>query len=240
VPLQHVWTAPVIPETVEFMKRFDVAVTTGFGSTEIGGAIARVDVDGTDLACCGRQAVDPRGYEVRVVDEHDREVPTGESGEVVTRGQHVMSGYWNRPEASAETLRGGWLHTGDLGRFDEAGNLTLVDRAKDVVITGGYNVYPREVEDVLLADPAVGDVAVIGVPDPEWGERVVAYLVASPGAAVDQAALDQRCLDAIARHKRPKEYRVVEELPRNTAGKVLKKELREIYAAGEEVANGAG
>jgi long-chain acyl-CoA synthetase len=180
------------------------------------------------------------GMRVRVFDENDEELPPGEVGEVVVDGPTVMSGYLDMPEETAQTLRGGWLHTGDLGRFDEAGNLTLVDRAKDVVITGGYNVYPREVEDVLLADPAVGDVAVIGVPDPEWGERVVAYLVASPGAAVDQAALDQRCLDAIARHKRPKEYRVVEELPRNTAGKVLKKELREIYAAGEEVANGAG
>jgi long-chain acyl-CoA synthetase len=138
-----------------------------------------------------------------------------------------MAGYLEAPEATAETLRNGWLHTGDVGVFDERGRLTLVDRAKDVVISGGYNVYPREVEDVLLADPAVADVAVVGLPDPEWGERVVAYVVAAPGAAVDEAVLDRRCLDAIARHKRPKEYRVIGELPRNSAGKVLKKELRE-------------
>ena len=120
---------------------------------------------------------------VRVVDENDDELPPGEVGEVVVDGPTVMSGYLDMPDETAEALRGGWLHTGDLGRFDAAGHLSLVDRAKDVVITGGYNVYPREVEDILLGDPAVGDAAVIGVPDPEWGERVVAYLVASPGSA---------------------------------------------------------
>ena len=146
-----------------------------------------------------------------------------------------MSGYLDMPEQTAETLRGGWLHTGDLGRFDASGNLWLVDRAKDVVITGGYNVYPREVEDVLLGDPSVGEVAVIGVPDPEWGECVVAYVVARPGAEIDESVLDRRCLESIARHKRPKSYRVVSELPRNSAGKVLKTALRERYvsAAGQ-------
>jgi long-chain acyl-CoA synthetase len=164
---------------------------------------------------------------VRVVGPDDSPLPPGEVGEVVVDGPTVMAGYLDMPEASAETLRGGWLHTGDLGRFDDTGHLTLVDRAKDVVITGGYNVYPREVEDVLLTDPAVADAAVIGVPDEEWGERIVAYLVAPSG--VDEAALDQLCLDTIARHKRPKEYRVVDELPRNAAGKVLKRELRDSY-----------
>jgi long-chain acyl-CoA synthetase len=137
-----------------------------------------------------------------------------------------MAGYLDLPEATAQTLRGGWLHTGDLGRFDERGHLTLVDRAKDVVITGGYNVYPSEVERVLLGDPAVAETAVVGVPDPDWGECVVAYVVAHPGAEIDTEALDSRCLDTIARYKRPREYRVVEELPRNSAGKVLKAELR--------------
>jgi long-chain acyl-CoA synthetase len=147
-----------------------------------------------------------------------------------------MSGYLDMPEETAEALRGGWLHTGDLGRCDAAGSFWLVDRAKDVVISGGYNVYPREVEEVLLGDPSVGDVAVIGVPDPEWGECVVAYLVAKPGAQIDESALDRRCLDSIARHKRPKSYRVVRQLPRNSAGKVLKTTLRERYVsvAGDE------
>jgi long-chain acyl-CoA synthetase len=137
-----------------------------------------------------------------------------------------MAGYLDLPEQTAETLRGGWLHTGDLGRFDDRGHLTLVDRAKDVVITGGYNVYPSEVEQVLLADPAVAEAAVVGVSDPEWGEAVVAYVVPRAGAEVDAGALDSRCLEAIARYKRPREYRVVEELPRNPSGKVLKNELR--------------
>jgi long-chain acyl-CoA synthetase len=163
---------------------------------------------------------------VRVVDGDDRPLPPGEVGEVVVDGPTVMSGYLGRPDATAETLRGGWLHTGDLGRFDAQGHLTLVDRAKDVVITGGYNVYPREVEDVLLADPAVAEAAVVGVPDAEWGERLVAFVVPAPARQPDAAALDGRCLAAIARHKRPKQYVVVEALPRNAAGKVLKTALR--------------
>jgi long-chain acyl-CoA synthetase len=168
------------------------------------------------------------GVDSRIVDPVTLvELPPGEVGEVVVDGPTVMAGYLDMPEASAETLRGGWLHTGDLGRFDETGHLTLVDRAKDVVISGGYNVYPREVEDVLLTDPAVADVAVLGVPDEEWGERVIAYVVAPNG--VDEGALDQLCLDTIARHKRPKEYVVIDELPRNAAGKVLKRSLRELY-----------
>ena len=168
---------------------------------------------------------------VRVVGEDDRPLPDGEVGEVVVDGPTVMAGYLDLPDASREALRGGWLHTGDLGRFGPGGHLTLVDRARDVVITGGYNVYPREVEDVLLAQPGVADAAIVGVPDPEWGERVVGYVVAEPGGAIDPEALDRRCLEAIARHKRPKEYVVVDELPRNPSGKVLKGALRERYAA---------
>jgi acyl-CoA synthetase (AMP-forming)/AMP-acid ligase II len=164
---------------------------------------------------------------VRVVDDDDRELAPGELGEVVVDGPTVMAGYVDLPEATADTLRGGWLHTGDIGAFDDRARLTLVDRAKEVIITGGYNVYPREVEDVLHLDPAVAEAAVIGLPDDQWGERVVAFVVPAAGAALDEVALDERCLDAIARHKRPKEYRVVRELPRNAAGKVLKRQLRE-------------
>jgi acyl-CoA synthetase (AMP-forming)/AMP-acid ligase II len=120
------------------------------------------------------------------------------------------------------------LHTGDLGRFDDRGFLTLVDRVKDVVITGGYNVYPSEVERVLRGDSTVAEVAVVGAPDDEWGECVVAFIVAREGAEVDTAALDARCLDAIARYKRPRRYVLLEELPRNSAGKVVKNELRGI------------
>jgi long-chain acyl-CoA synthetase len=193
-------------------------------------AIAAALEDGDDerLASVGTARFATR---VRVVDPEDRPLAAGEAGEVVVDGPTVMSGYLDLPQETAETLRGGWLHTGDLGRFDASGNLWLVDRAKDVVITGGYNVYPREVEDVLLGDPSVGEVAVIGVPDPEWGECVVAYVVARHGAEIDESALDRRCLESIARHKRPKSYRVVPELPRNSAGKVLKTALRERYVS---------
>jgi len=183
-----------------------------------------------DDAALGTVGVARIGTRVAVVDEGGSPMPPGEVGEVVVDGPTVMSGYLDLPAETAEALRGGWLHTGDLGRLDEGGLLTLVDRAKDVVITGGYNVYPREVEDVLLADPAVADVAIVGVPDAEWGERVVAFVVPAAGAALDAAVLDRRCLDAIARHKRPKEYRVVDALPRSAAGKVLKTALREEHA----------
>jgi long-chain acyl-CoA synthetase len=164
-----------------------------------------------------------------VVNSEGLELPPGETGEVVVDGPTVMAGYLDRPDETADTLRGGWLHTGDIGRFDSDGYLTLLDRAKDVVISGGYNVYPREVENVLLEDPAVADAAVLGVPDEEWGERVVAFVVPAAGG-LDSAALDRRCLDEIARHKRPKDYHVVDELPRNAAGKVLKRELRATLA----------
>lgn len=167
------------------------------------------------------------GMRVRVAGGHGAEMPPGEVGEVLADGPTVMSGYLDAPEETAATLKDGWLHTGDLGRFDADGRLTLVDRVKDMLISGGYNVYPREVEDVLLADASVADVAVLGVPDAEWGERVVAFVVTAAGAELDLAALDRRCLDQIARHKRPREYHPVTELPRNAAGKVLKRELRE-------------
>jgi long-chain acyl-CoA synthetase len=194
---------------------------TAMGADAIAEAIA--EDDEARLASVGVARFATR---VQVVDDDDRPLPPGEIGEVVVAGPTVMAGYLDLPEQTAETLRGGWLHTGDLGRFDDRGHLTLVDRAKDVVITGGYNVYPSEVEQVLLADPAVAEAAVVGVSDPEWGEAVVAYVVPRAGAEVDAGALDSRCLEAIARYKRPREYRVVEELPRNPSGKVLKNELR--------------
>ena len=167
------------------------------------------------------------GVEAAIFGEDDRPLPPGEVGEVVVRGDTVMAGYWNRPEASAAALRGGWLHTGDLGALDDRGFLTLLDRAKDLIISGGSNIYPREIEDVLIEDPAVAEVAVIGVPDPEWGESVMAVLVAAPGAKLDIGGLERRCLDCIARFKRPKHWRIVDALPKNSAGKVLKRELRE-------------
>jgi len=141
-----------------------------------------------------------------------------------------MAGYWENPEASALTLRGGWLHTGDVGVFDEDGFLTLKDRSKDLIISGGSNIYPREVEEVLLGHPDVAEVSVIARPDPEWGEIPVAYVVARSGVVIDAAVLDKRCLEHIARYKRPRDYCFVEELPKNNYGKLLKTELRRLDA----------
>jgi long-chain acyl-CoA synthetase len=173
--------------------------------------------------------------EVRVVDVEDRALPVGEAGEVVVRGDVVMAGYWKQPEATAEAMRGGWLHTGDVGSFDAEGYLTLHDRSKDLIISGGMNIYPREVEEALLRHPGVQAAAVVGRPDPEWGEAVVAFVVAADArAAPPVQELDRTCLDHIARYKRPKDYRFVEALPTNNYGKVVKRELREQLRADEE------
>ena len=170
--------------------------------------------------------------EVRVVDEEGNEVPVGEIGEIVVRGEVVMAGYWNNPEATAEAIRDGWLYTGDMGTFDDNGYLTLRDRSKDLIISGGMNIYPREVEEVLLRHEGVKAVAVVGKPDPEWGEAIVAFVVADDEAAKPTTeALDKTCLENIARYKRPKEYRFVDSLPTNNYGKVVKRELREILKA---------
>jgi long-chain acyl-CoA synthetase len=175
------------------------------------------------LGSCG---VPRTGVLVKVVDDDDRELPAGEVGEVVTNSDCVMEGYWENPAATAETLRGGWLHTGDLGSFDEDGFLTLRDRSKDMIISGGSNIYPREIEEVLLHHPDLVEVSVVGRPHREWGEEVVAFVVARPGAELVAETLDRLCLDHIARFKRPRQYRFVDTLPKNNYGKVLKTELR--------------
>jgi len=167
------------------------------------------------------------GIQVRLVDENDLDVPIGDIGEIIVRSDVTMLGYWNNPDASEKTLRGGWLHTGDLGTFDDLGFLTLRDRSKDVIISGGSNIYPREIEEILLRHGSVLETAVIGVPSAEWGEEVCAFVVVKPGTQVDAAALDKLCLDNIARFKRPKTYRFIDSLPKSNYGKILKTSLRE-------------
>lgn len=164
--------------------------------------------------------------EVIVADETGRELPNGETGEILVRGAAVMKGYWSNEEANASTLRHGWLWTGDMGVFDKDGFLTLKDRSKDLIISGGSNVYPREVEETLLQHPSVSEVSVVGKPDDKWGEIVVAFVVSSPATNADADDLDRFCLENIARFKRPKEYRFADALPKNNYGKVLKTELR--------------
>ncbi|MDU8909728.1 class I adenylate-forming enzyme family protein [Aestuariicoccus sp. MJ-SS9] len=171
--------------------------------------------------------------EVAVVDAEGQPVPPGTSGEIAVKGATVMAGYWRNPNATQDTLRQGWLMTGDMGVLDAEGYLTLQDRAKDMIISGGSNIYPREVEEVLLSHSAVREAAVLGRAHPEWGEEVVAFIAADPGS-VDAAALDALCLDRIARFKRPKAYVFVDDLPKNNYGKILKTALRDRLAGGGE------
>ncbi len=175
------------------------------------------------------------GVEVRIADEDGNALPTGETGEVVCRSDVSMHGYWNDPVATAKALRNGWLFTGDVGVLDEDGFLTLKDRSKDVIISGGSNVYPREVEEVLLLHPGVLEVSVIGRPSAEWGEEVVAMVVARQGHAPSARELDDVCLKNIARFKRPRQYFRLSELPKSAYGKILKTELRELLTRGSAV-----
>jgi acyl-CoA synthetase (AMP-forming)/AMP-acid ligase II len=178
------------------------------------------------LSSAGRSAL---GVEVRVVDQEGQPVAPGEPGEVLTRGDHVMGGYWNAQNRAdlSKSVVNGWLHTGDLGRLSQDGHLWLIDRLGDMIISGGYNIYPREVEDVVAEAPGVAEVAVVGVTDPDWGQRVVALVTARSGCVVDEAAVLEHCRERMASYKKPKEVRVVPAFPLNSTGKIAKKVLRE-------------
>jgi acyl-CoA synthetase (AMP-forming)/AMP-acid ligase II len=181
------------------------------------------------LASAGREVT---GVRVRVVDDDDCPVPAGQVGEIVVRGDLVMAGYWNQAAATAEALRGGWLHTGDLGRMDEDGYVYITDRKKDMIISGGANIYPREVEEAICAHPAVFEVAVIGVPDAVWGEAVKALVVLRPGASASEAEIVEHCRRSLASYKKPHSVEFLPELPKNAYGKILKRELRDRYWVG--------
>ncbi len=184
--------------------------------------LRKADHVGADDAVLGSVGYPRSGVEVAVLRADGSRADIGEIGEIACRGDVVMSGYWNNPESTAATLVDGWLHTGDVGSFDDRGYLTLRDRSKDVVISGGSNIYPREVEEVLLEHPRVEEVCVVGAPDADWGEIVVAFIVGS----ADPSDLDAHLLERIARFKRPKRYVFIDELPKSSYGKVLKRELR--------------
>ncbi len=164
--------------------------------------------------------------EVAVLEESGAPVPPGETGEIAVRGAPVMLGYWRNAEATAKTIKEGWLWTRDMGRIEADGYVTMVDRSKDLIISGGSNIYPREVKEVLLTHPDANECAVVGQADAKWGEIVVAFVVSEPRVSIDLKAMDELCLSQIARFKRPKRYESVEALPKNNYGKVLKTDLR--------------
>jgi long-chain acyl-CoA synthetase len=175
---------------------------------------------------------------VRIVDEDDRPRPPGEMGEITARGDLIMRGYWNKPQATAETLRGGWLHTGDVGYLDEDGYLFITDRKKDMIISGGSNIYPREIEEVICRHPGVLEVAVIGIPDVKWGEATKALVVAREGVRLSEADIVEHCRQHLASYKCPKSYDVVDALARNVMGKLDKRALRRPYWDGDRTIAG--
>ena len=165
--------------------------------------------------------------EVKIVDHQDREVLWGQTGEIICRGPNVMKGYYKDPEGTAEALKGGWLHTGDIGRMDEEGYLYIVDRKKDMIISGGENIYPREIEEVLYRNPKIREAAAVGIPDPLWGESVKAFVVLKDGLSMTEEEVIEYCKTHLASYKKPKRVQFVGSLPRNPSGKVLKNILRE-------------
>ncbi len=172
------------------------------------------------------------GLQVKIFDERGQEVPVGQIGEIVARGDTVMAGYWNNPEGTGEILREGWLYTGDMGYMNENGYVFIMDRSKDMIISGGNNIYPREIEEIILKHPAVSEVTVIGVPDQEWGEAVKALVVRQAGANLSAQDVIEHCKNFLASYKKPKLVEIVEALPKNNYGKILKRELREQYWQG--------
>jgi acyl-CoA synthetase (AMP-forming)/AMP-acid ligase II len=218
------------------MDRFGPIFTQGFGMTELSGNV--IFMSKSDHLRAAREAPDllrAAGRvgalaDVRIVDPEGNDCAVGTPGEIVVRGDQVLGGYWNRPEATSEAFRDGWFHTGDLARRDEEGFVYIVDRKKDMIVSGAENVYPREVEDVLYGHPAVAEAAVFGLPDEHWGERVAAAIVLRAGERVDEAALDALCRARLAGYKRPRAWYFVDEIPKNVSGKVLKRILRDLHA----------
>jgi long-chain acyl-CoA synthetase len=178
------------------------------------------------MSSAGREVI---GMEAKIVDDDDQEVPIGEVGEVIVRGHNVMKGYWKLPELTGETLRNGWYHTGDLGKMDEGRYIYIVDRKKDMIISGGENIYPKEIEDVLFQHPEVAEAAVVGIPDDNWGEVIKALVVKKVGSSVTEADLFEHCKQNLASFKKPRSIEFVDALPRSAAGKVLKHEIRAQY-----------
>lgn len=241
--------APMPPDQIkQCFERITTHMAQYYGLVEAIPPVTVLDERDHALGVAGKTQADTdlltsaglpcNGVEVRIVDEQSKVVPAGEIGEVITRGDHVMRGYWGQEGHDAtvtKVVRDGWLHTGDLGRMDEDGRLFLVDRKGDMIISGGYNIYPREIEDVIAEVPGVHEVAVVGVEDPEWGQHVTALFTVLPGAQVDEQAVLEHCKARMASYKKPKDVRIVESFPLNSTGKIAKKVLREqLNAEGQQ------
>ena len=227
--------SPMSPSRIdEAQQAFGQTLLQGYGQTECVGMATSLlpsEHDSANWTSCGRAVA---GALVDVLDEDGQPVPDGTVGELCVRSRAVMSGYWKRPAETAEVLRNGWLRTGDMAFRSDTGFFHIVDRKKDMVVSGGFNVYPREVEDVLADDPSVSMVAVIGVPDPKWGEAVKAFVVPRPGATPDPDALIASVRARKGPHYAPKSVEVVDQLPLTKVGKIDKKALRATYWAGLE------
>jgi fatty-acyl-CoA synthase len=220
--------APMPVQLLETYAERGIRIRQGFGMTETGPTVFLVDEEHA-LTKAGSVGKPQMHVEVRIVDRHGADVPTGEMGELLVRGPGVTPGYWRMPEVTAESIVDGWLHTGDVARCDEDGYYAIVDRWKDMYISGGENVYPAEIENVLFSHPDVAEAAVIGVSDPKWQEVGRAIVVLTQGAVVTGDDLVAFCAERLAKYKVPKSVVFVDVLPRNPAGKVLKTELREIH-----------
>ncbi|MEU6228451.1 AMP-binding protein [Streptomyces sp. NPDC047042] len=221
------------PASAELLTRFEARygfpLVEGYGLSEGTCGSTINPVDGPRRA--GTVGLPFPGQEIRIVDAEGGEVAPGGDGEVLVRGANVMRGYLGRPEETAKVVVDGWLHTGDIGHLDEDGYLTLVGRSKDMIIRGGENIYPKEIEDVLAGDPSVLEAAVIGVPDEKWGEVVVAYVQPRPDLSVDAAALEVLCARSLTGYKRPTTFFVVDAIPKNAVGKIDKNSLRANHPA---------
>ncbi|HEY5856955.1 MAG TPA: long-chain fatty acid--CoA ligase [Aldersonia sp.] len=225
--------APTPLPVIRFFQDKGWAFLEGFGMTEFGPGTLLLDNDHI-VSHAGTVGRPFTHTDIAIVDQYDQQVPAGDVGELVLRGPTTFAGYWGLPAATAEAKRGGWFHSGDLARVDDDGFVTIVDRKKDMIISGGENIYPAEVEHVLYEHPAVADVAVIGAPDEKWGETLVAVVVVGSESAVTEAELIEFSRARIAHFKVPKQIRFVEALPRNATGKLLKRALREQYTGHAE------
>jgi long-chain acyl-CoA synthetase len=224
----RVWGSGAAPLPVEivapFEERFGGRILEGYGLTEASPVVSAHRLSGPrKLGSVGRAIP---GVTISIQDEADRSLPVGEIGEVCVQGPNVMVGYYRNPEETARTVRDGWLHTGDMGRLDEDGFLFIVERKKDLIIRGGFNIYPREVEEALYAHPQVAEAAVVGMQDPVMGEDVVAFVVLKDGPGVSGEEIAAFCESRLARFKCPKQIRFVTSLPKSPIGKILRKELR--------------